>query len=384
MAVGFFVLVSLALVIIAGVAVLNTLCFPRLRVGGRPDPKLEGGIVSVLVPARNEAGQIGSTVEHLLAQEGVDFEVLVLDDHSSDGTGKAAQEAGRGDARLRVIAGKALPPGWGGKNWACHQLAGEARGAWLVFTDADVRWSPGALRALIGWGERSRADMLTVWPTQETRTWGERLVVPLMALTVWGYLPVLAVHWIPWPVFSAANGQCLVFRRGAYERVGGHQAARGAIVEDMALAWKIKASGGRLRMADGAGMIACRMYRGWQEVRDGFAKNILAGHGNSLFWLACSTVFHWAVFVAPWLWLGLGWIEHSWPGGLATGWPLWPLALVVLSVGSRALSAAATGQRVMDAVWMPVSVVLMTRIAARAVEWKFRGGPQWKGRIHLG
>jgi chlorobactene glucosyltransferase len=188
------------------------------------------------------------------------------------------------------------------------------------------------------------------------------------------YLPVLATHYLPSPAFAAAIGQCLLFRRSAYERIGGHAGVRDDILEDVALARRVKAAGLRLRAADGAGLITCRMYSGWPQVRAGFAKNILAGYGNQPALLLLATLFHWSVFVFPWLWL---------LGQLARGhWDLigWPLALVGLSVGIRALTAAATRQRVADAGLMPASVLLMTLIAAQSLAWHLSGGPRWKGR----
>lgn len=377
--------VALVLIVLACIAGLNALTFPRLS--ARHPPPATRHLVSILIPARNEAAIIGDTVRALLDQTGVPFELLVLDDHSTDGTSAAARAAAGGDPRLRVIAGEPLPPGWLGKNWACHQLAQAAAGDRLLFTDADVQWRPGALAALAGMQARTEADLLTIWPTQITQTWGERLAVSLIALVVIAYLPVLAAHHLPWRVFSAANGQCLLFRRAAYERVGGHAAVRGDIVEDVALAARIKGAGLRLRMADGAGLIACRMYRDWPQVRDGFAKNILAGHGGQPAWLLLSTLFHWLVFVFPWLWaiggwgLGIGVWELS-VGGWALVFAPWsfPVSLVCLGVGVRALTAAVTGQRVRDALLMPVSVLLMTVIAARSLYWRYTGGPRWKGR----
>jgi chlorobactene glucosyltransferase len=369
-----------ALVVIALTAILNVLTFPRLRspaqanipVGAQPVTPLQRA-VSILIPMRDEAAVIGATVESLLAQTPGDFELLVLDDGSSDGSAAVARAAGAGDPRLQVIAGAGLSPGWLGKNWACHQLAARARGETLVFTDADVEWRPGALAALLDEMARGGADVQTVWPTQITVTWGERLVVPLMALVILGYLPVLGVHHLPHPAFAAANGQCLAFRRRAYDALGGHAAVRGVIVEDIALARRAKAAGLRLRMADGAGLIACRMYANWQAVRDGYAKNIIAGYGDSPAFLLLATLFHWLVFLAPWAWLAL----PAFPG-----WPVLPAALVALGVGTRALTAAATRQRVGDALLMPVSALLMTRIAAQALLWRWRdGGARWKGRI---
>jgi chlorobactene glucosyltransferase len=352
---------------------VNTLTFPRLR-RARP---ARTPFVSVLVPARDEADVIGETISRLLSQTYPSFEVIVLDDGSTDGTREKARQAAAGDSRFRVISGEPLPDGWLGKNWACHQLAGQANGEILIFTDADVRWDPGALSAVIHLMDKTRADTLTVWPTQETRTWSERLVVPMMMFVIMGYLPELCVRYIPWPVFAAANGQCLAFRRDAYQHIGGHAAMRANVVEDMGLAWETKRKGLQLVMSLGDRLCSTRMYHSWSEVRDGFAKNILAGHGGRPGFLLLSAFFHWLLFLLPWVWLAVGWAVN-----LGSGWPWFPLALMGLGVGVRALSAAATHQRVGDALLLPLSTVLMTLIAARSLWWHFRrGGPQWKGRL---
>ncbi|MEJ5308535.1 MAG: glycosyltransferase [Anaerolineae bacterium] len=367
---------TLMLVVIAVITVLNVLTFPRLHTAPLP---IETPLVSVLMPARDEAAIIGETIRKLLAQDYPRYELLLLDDHSSDGTADIARQTARGDPRLRILEGAPLPEGWMGKSWACHQLANAARGDILVFTDADVIWEPGALSHLMGEMHRRRSDLHTVWPTQITVTWGERLVVALLAFVIVGYLPVLAVHHIPWPVFAAATGQCLAFRRAAYMAVGGHAAIRASIIDDMAFAKAIKRRKLRLRLADGAGLIRCRMYRGWAAVRDGFAKNILAGHGNSLPLLLLSWAFHWLLFLAPWVWLLAGWL------GGPDGWPWQPLCLIGLGVGVRALTAAFSRQRVGDALLLPVSVILMAIIATQAIVWRLRyGGVRWKGRMWKG
>jgi chlorobactene glucosyltransferase len=319
---------------------------------------------------------IGETISRLLSQNYPRFEVIVLDDRSTDGTREQARQAAAGDSRFRVISGEPLPNGWLGKNWACHQLAGQAKGEILIFTDADVRWKSEALSAVIRLMDKARADTFTVWPTQETRTWGERLVVPMMMFAIMGYLPELCVRYIPWPVFAAANGQCLAFRRDAYQHIGGHSAVRSNVVEDVGLAWETKRNGLRLVMSTGNEFISTRMYRSWPEVRDGFAKNILAGHGGQPVLLLLSAAFHWLLFLLPWVWLAIGWAIPVGPG-----WPWFPLALVGLGVGVRALSATVTHQRTADAFLLPLSTILMTIIAVESLWWHFHyGGPQWKGR----
>ena len=171
---------------------------------------------------------------------------------------------------------------------------------------------------------------------------------------------------------TAATGQLLAFRREAYPAIGGHATVRDKILEDVLLARQVKRQG----LVDAAGLISCRMYHNWPQVRDGFAKNILAGHGDRVLWLALAAVFHWLIFIVPWLWLALGWID-----GGPFGWPVWPLTLIGLGIGVRALTAAATRQNLGDALLLPVSTLLMPRIAVQAIWWHWRyGGPFWKGR----
>lgn len=374
----FVLLAIVATVALAGmlaVAALNAIGFPRLAAASPAPSSLPA--VSVLIPARNEAANIGATVRMLLAQSYPTFELLILDDQSTDGTGEVARQAAAGDPRLRVLGGAPLAAGWLGKNWACHQLAQAARHDLLLFTDADVRWQPGALAAVVAHRQTSSAALLTIWPTQVTVTWGERLVAPLMALAVLAYLPVWLAHHSPYVLAAAANGQCLLFTHRGYAQCGGHSAVRGEIIEDVRLAQRVKAVGLALRMADGAGLLQTRMYHNWGEVRDGYAKNILAGHWNSPALLLFSALFHLLVFVGPWLWLGAGLFASE-----TLGWPQWPVALIVMGIGVRGLTAAMTQQRLRDALLLPISTLLMCWIATQALWWRLRhGGPIWKGRV---
>lgn len=363
-------IVSSALVVIGSILVTNILLFPRLSISSL---HLDPPRVSVLIPARDEASVISLTLQRLNTQDYPDFEIIVLDDNSTDGTGERARAAGE---RVQVVTGEPLPSGWVGKNWACHQLADRASGDILLFTDADVIWREGSLKSLIAELQRTQADLLTIWPTQITHTWPERLTVPLISMVVLGYLPVWSVHFIPLSLFAAANGQCMVWRRDAYIRAGGHEAVRGTILEDVTLARRAKSLGVRLRMADGNSLVACRMYSDWPSVRRGFAKNIMAGFGGVVPLLA-STLFHWLLFLFPVFLL----LFSLWPqSGLET-YKLHAGLLVLLGILVRAVSAGWTRQRAADALLMPVSVLLMTVVAAQSLLWHFKfGGPQWKGR----
>ena len=374
---------TLALFGMWGIALTNRRHFPRLQSAAPALPADATPGVSILIPVRNEQHNIGETIRHLRSQTYANFEVLVLDDQSEDGTVAEAQRAalddeGLGDSRVRVLRGSPKPEAWVGKTWACHQLAQAARYDLLVFTDADVRWQPGALAAVAQELQRPHVDVLTVWPTQITISWAERLVVPLMGMVVMGYMPVRLFNDTDWPGTGAANGQCLAFTRAAYARCGGHAAVRNSVLEDMMLAQHCKQQRMRLRMVDGSGLLSCRMYRNRREVVDGYAKNILAGHGQSVALLLLSTLAHLLIFVMPWLWLARG---RRRAAGAAWGWPAWPAALIAAGVGLRAFTARLTGQRARDAAFLPLSVLLMTGIALRSIWWQLRyGGPKWKGR----
>jgi chlorobactene glucosyltransferase len=376
---------SVALLGMTGILLSNLVFFPRLkdsRDGAAPV------LVSILIPARNEAAVIGDTIRQLLAQTYPRFELILLDDGSTDGTVECARAAASGDDRLRVLPGRPLPAGWAGKNWACQQLGEAARGDVLLFTDADTRWSPGGLTSVIQEMTRTAAHLQTVWPTQITVTWAERLTVPNIALVVVAYLPAIFTHFTPFASFAAANGQVMAFRRAAYDKIGGHLAVRGEVVEDIKLARRIKACGLRLRMADGNRLVSCRMYTGWPSVRSGFAKSIVGGYG-SVAGVVVASVFHWIVFLFPWAWLVLGWLgPHDYgvvAGSLSfelPGWPLWPALLALAGLAIRAATAGFTRQRLRDALLMPVSAVLMSIISALACWWQLRfGGPVWKGRV---
>lgn len=344
-------------------ALLNMLIFPRLQVSTLS----EIPFVSILIPARNEAAVIGQTVTRLLQQTYPHFELLVLDDQSQDGTGLIAQRAGANDPRLKILSGFPMTIGWTGKNHACHILAQHANGDILVFTDADTLWQPEALSALIGQMQAHNADLLSVWPTQITETWAERLVVPLIMMAIVGYLPLVMTHYSPFALFAAANGQCMAWRREAYQRIGGHESVKSSVLEDVLLARRAKQHGLRLRLCDGANLISCRMYSDWPSVRDGFAKNILAGYGSAGA-LVLATIFHWVIFLGPWILL-------------FTPYAAWGAVLIVMGLLLRALTAFASRQRVLDAFLLPISVLLMTMIAFQALYWHSTGGPRWKGRL---
>ncbi|MEO0086220.1 MAG: glycosyltransferase [candidate division WOR-3 bacterium] len=267
---------SYRLLIFVGVQLVIALTNIRLlrRLGTFP-PAGRRPRVSILVPARDEAAGIGRCVESLLNQDYPDCELLVLDDRSTDNTG--AVLAGFASPRLRVLPGAPLPEGWNGKPWACAQLARSATGELFFFTDADTVHRSDSIRLAVDALESTGADLLTALIRNEVPSFGEQITVPFMVWAIMAILPVgLAHFWRRSKAFSAANGKFLLFRRQAYETVGGHAAARDEAAEDVALARLVKGAGMRLRLVNASDCISARMYEGFRSAAKGFSKNFFA------------------------------------------------------------------------------------------------------------
>jgi glycosyltransferase involved in cell wall biosynthesis len=342
----------------------NLALFPALEAvpAGRPAGPARPG-TSLLVPARDEARRLPAALPGLCAQDAA--EILILDDQSGDATAAVASATAAADPRLRLLRGTPPPPGWTGKNWACHQLAAAARGDVLVFCDADVLLAPGALDAC--WRQlcAQRADVFSVFPRQRTATAGERLLVPLIDEVLLAFLPHPLLR-LPAPGAATANGQLLMFRRGAYQALGGHRAVAGELAEDLALARRARRMGLRLGLALGGDLVSARMYRGYRESVAGFGKSLRAAHGHRDLWLAGTAAGHLLAYTWPWL---------RWRAG--RGWR----AAAVLGLAQRLLVNVKTGRRApAEAVLVPVTPLA----ALPAYALAFRRTARWKGRRYPG
>ncbi len=218
-------------------------------------PIKKAPFVSILVPARNEARNLEACLNGLLSQDYPAFEVLVLDDHSTDATPLILEQFTAKDSRLRAVPGENLPEGWLGKHWACHQLAQQARGEWLLFADADTVFHPHTVRDAMAAAEFEQADFLTAVPHEEMITLGERLLVPYFLISALSFIPVFLSRWIRFPAFTFTIGQFILVRKQAYWAMGGHQAVRDNAVDDLALGKRAVAMGLRWRITDGRNRI---------------------------------------------------------------------------------------------------------------------------------
>jgi len=236
------------------------------------------GRVSVIIPARNEEANIERAVRSVAAQRGV-REIIVADDQSSDRTGEILERLGSEIPRLKVIRIESVPRGWMGKANALATASRAATGEWFLFTDADTEHRAGSLATLLARAESENIDLLSLSPGQRVPTWWEKSVIPLVYVSLARRYKFEEVS-DPASLAAAANGQYILIRREAYERAGGHEAVRAEILDDVALARRVKSRGGRLMFLPGALWSETRMYRSFHEMWEGWTKNLYALYGG--------------------------------------------------------------------------------------------------------
>jgi glycosyltransferase involved in cell wall biosynthesis len=261
-------------------------------------PNVRRPSVSVIIPARNEEACLATCLESLVAQTGEAFEIIVVDDHSTDRTREIAQSI----PGVQVIEAGPLPEGWTGKNNAVVTGARAARWEWLLFTDADTVHLPGSLTRAVHEAQEHDVEMLSYSPEQIAVTFWEMATLPVVFAELAREYPPSKVS-DPNSSAAAANGQYILIKRSAYDAVGGHAAVAGEILEDVALARAVKASGRKIRFRYAADAVRTRMYRNFRQLREGWTKNLAI-----LFprpgWLAAKTLLLWSAFLIALLGFG--------------------------------------------------------------------------------
>ena len=340
-------------------------------------PAKEYPFVSVLVPARNEAHNIALCISSLLAQDYPDFEVIVLNDNSTDETSPILEQLARNDSRLRVIQGAPLPEDWLGKHWACHQLDQAARGELILFTDADTCHAPDMLRASVSALIAEHADLVTAFPREQVVTWGERLLVPIICWGVFTFIPIRLVQKLHWSLLSITIGQFMLLRRAAYDRAGGYKAIRTEVVDDVCLGRRVIASGGEWRFMDGTRHVSCRMYRGYKEAVGGFSKSLFAVFDYRIL----PYVFGWTLaglaILEPVVEFILHWVPQHVPS--------MPVQYAALSIALSLIIWMITYQRFQFPLYLvlfyPLSLALFIGVAALSFFQAASGTATWKDRV---
>jgi chlorobactene glucosyltransferase len=368
----FPVTVVVFLAILLLIVVLNDFYTPRLD--DFPEAR-ELPRISILLPARNEETNIHACVNSLLAQDYPDFEVLVLDDNSTDRTRPILEAISQRDPRLRVLQGEPLPPGWLGKHWACHQLSLKGTGELILFTDADTHHSTQALRLSASALGVQKVDLLTAFPRHEMLTLGERMTVPILSFSVLGFFPVLLAEQLRLPAFSVTVGQFMLFRRSAFEAIGGYDTIRNHLVDDVSLGRNIVSHGFRWKLMDATEYVTCRMYQNFSTALDGFTKNLFAFFDH-----------HLALYCIGWLWIEVSFLAP--PVVLilvALDVPVnFPVPVAVVAVIEALLIFSLAYRRFRFpgylAVFYPISMMAFSLIAFRSLIHSLLGYGSWKGR----
>jgi chlorobactene glucosyltransferase len=358
----------------------------------RPPGGGEWPFVSVIVPARNEERNLSRLLPSLLGQHYPNFEVIVIDDQSTDDTPQILAEWAARDPRLHVIRGEDLPrdEGWMGKPHAMMQGARVAKGEWLLFTDADTWHEPLSLSSSVAYAIKHNIDLFTIAPCFELISPSEKLIMPVAAMGITVLYPFYRVN-DPKSSVAIANGQYLLVRRDVYDAVGGIERVKDKIAEDLEFGKAVKADGFRLRMADGRHLMSVRMYTNFQEVWEGWSKNVVLSMQNNPVQGAVAVMGVFSVVILPFVlvrWVRRLWraVEESGQSDdrLAAGWATaisaWFLAL---PLAYRLRVDRTMGLSPLWALTFPAGValfgVLMLTSLVRILTGK---GVTWKGRTY--
>jgi hypothetical protein len=359
--------VILAAIALACASIPALMLLANLPLFRTPTPAARPPPVSVLIPARDEAANIEAACNAVLANRGVDLELVVLDDHSEDGTARIVRAIS--DRRVRLAPAPPLPPGWVGKQHACACLARLARNELLVFIDADVRLAPDALVRIAGFMQRGNLALGSGFPAEVTGSWAEGLLLPLIHFLLLGFLPLLAARRSNAVALGAGCGQLMAAWRGAYERAGGHGAVSLTLHDGIMLPRAFRRAGLRTGVFDASRIARCRMYASTPDLFAGLMKNATEGMARPV------ALPVWTVL------LGCGQILPVLLVALAPG-PA-GIAALGLGIGARLLLAMRFGQPVWSAVLHPLGVAVLLGVQWWALARAALGRPAvWRGRAY--
>ncbi len=373
-----FLTLAWAGLVLAAIPAFLTVSNLRIFRGPPPMPQGPAPKVSVLVPARNEERAIGRLVADVLASEGVELELVILDDASEDRTAEIVTRLAEADGRVRLVSGKPLPAGWCGKQHACWQLAHEARHDRWVFLDVDVSLARDAIARGVAYLEQHHLALLSGFPRQETIGLLDWLLLPLIHYVLVGYLPMARARQVNAQSLAAGCGQFFVTRRADYERAGGHQAVAASLHDGVKLPRAYRRVGLVTDIFDATEIASCQMYATSWDVWRGLSKNATEGIGSPAT-IVPFTVLLGGGSVLPVVVAGLG---------IANGFAGWPtggaavaLTAAAVSYVPRVLDAIRFRQSLSSAVVHPLAVSVFLTIQWVALVRKVLGlQTSWRGR----
>jgi len=335
--------------------------------------------VSVLIPARDEEANIGTCLKSLQKQDYPNFEVVVLDDNSSDNTANIVRQIAATDNRIQLIRGEPLPEGWAGKPFACYQLAKKARGSWLLFVDADTIHAPHMICGVLALALKFRLSLLSGFPRQLATSLPQKVAIPVLYFVIMSWLPLWWLQRSKQSKPSLAIGQFLLFPREEYWRIGGHKAVRARILEDVWLGIEINRHGGRHIAVDLSPVVSCNMYQSLGAMWEGFIKWIYSVAALSRLALVGLIVAGYIFFLAPFYWL---WNE-LFVVATPTGWGPIVIFQVATIIIMRWLVDNRFKEPVVSAFLHPFGFSFLIVIGLYAGSRRVAGaGVRWKKRLY--
>jgi len=366
------IITSLSLLVLLFNTVRNAIIFNHVH---RIESVEVMPFVSVLIPARNEEDIIEDCIRSLCNQSYSNYEIIVLNDHSTDRTGEILEQLSVEFSRLKVIQGGILPSHWIGKPHACHQLAMQSKGEYILFTDADTIHDSHSIASMIHFTINNDIDMLSAVPKQQLHLFWEHVAVPFIHTLYLTYLPHDLIMKNPNPQFAAANGQALLFKRESYQEIGGHTAVANSIAEDIDLAIRMKTFGKKLCHASAGEIIACRMYRTSQDVFTGFSKNAFATMHFDIYKLLFFVTHLFITYAFPFITLLFGIILHNPLISIFSG------LSILLGMSLRSIIALYFGYPLWHAFLHALTASSFIVFAINSALWCLRkDGTEWKGR----
>jgi chlorobactene glucosyltransferase len=366
--------VALFLGIMFAVSVSNAILMKKLsRFEGIPN----GPLVSILIPARNEEKNISKCVYSLLNQDYRNLELIVLDDSSSDATLQILESMTNEFSNLRIIKGEALPEGWLGKHWACHQLASEAKGEILLFTDADTVHSSPTISHAVSVMIREETDLLTAVVKERTDTLGELITIPFMIHSVFSIFPLVIAYGKKFRSLAVTSGQFMMFRKQSYLSIGGHEAVKDHGVDDISLGRLIKKARMKWRLYDASDLVECKMYDGFKAAYLGFLKNYFSLFDYRIIpaafvWSWMLTLDFFPLIVALLFIFGVAIPESA---GILS------LISLSLSFGMWVLASAKFSLRPLVIFLYPLITLISSIIGFHSIIVHLCGATKWKGRV---
>jgi len=372
------VIITFCLAIFMVNIILNLRALHRLgdEKGKLPEPL---SLISILIPARNEESNIVTCLDSLRRQDYPDYEILVLDDSSSDNTAAMVEEIAAADPRVRLLRGKPLPRGWTGKSFACHQLAAEARGSWLLFTDADTIHAPAMLRSALAYASSNRLTLLSGIPLWPAVSFSQRVVIPIMYFILLIWLPLWWLQGSSKANGGIAIGQFLFFSASDYREICGHEAVKSRILEDVWLGIETVRHGKRQGVVDLSQIVSSRTYEGVGDLWEGFSRWTYAVTDISPWILGVMMPAAIAFFIAPFILVA--W--HLLPMFAGFGWLLFLFIVtqVALLLLMRVLIDRRFHQSWLYSLSHPVSISFLLACSIHGfVKRLGGGGVYWKQR----